>query len=283
MRGLMIETLDKYVLKVLDNLQNWKMPDVPVKKGFNLFIGSGNAFQVAKIYANHFGGIVTDTTNYGHFFKYANKFDQIIIVSASGGKEPEWIETAQAFKGNCILLTCAQNPPVGPYVKKVITFPCLQDPPSYNTSTYASMIHALNPEEDLGKIREYIKNLKAPKLSKYSFIPVISANENEPIAQMCATKIRETLGIGSVGKSIAEGMHGWFLHERKDELAMCLNLPEFAPAKNKILVDYPSNLGLMLSAYYIIGKSQTDKLSQEIVDNYKKVSAATGWKFGNVH
>ncbi|VVB61037.1 Uncharacterised protein [uncultured archaeon] len=278
----MIETLDKYVLKVLDSLQNWKMPDVPIKQGFNLFIGSGNAFQVAKIYANHFGGIVTDTTNYRHFFKYSDRFDTKIIVSASGGKEREWIETAQAFAGDCTLLTCAQNPPLGQYVKKIITFPCMQDPPSYNTSTYASMIHALDPKEDISKIREYIKKLQTQKLFKYSFIPVISADENEPIAQMCATKIRETLGIGSVGKSIAEGMHGWFLHDRKDEVALCLNLPEFAPAKNKIHVNYNSNLGLILSAYYIIGKSQTDKLSQEILDNYKKVSAATGWKFGNV-
>lgn len=200
----MIETLDKYVLKTLDSLQNWKMPEIPIKKGFNLFMGSGNAFQVAKIYASHFGGIAADTTNYRHYFKYSDKFGEKIIVSASGGKEREWLETAQAFNGNCTLLTCAKNPPAGQYVKKIITFQCLQDPPSYNTSTYASMIHALNPKEDISKIREYIHKLDTPKLSKYSFIPVISADENEPVAQMCATKIRENLGIGSVGKSIAE-------------------------------------------------------------------------------
>jgi len=279
----MIEALDKYVLKVLDNLQNWKMPEVPIKKGFHLFMGSGNAFQTAKIYANHFGGIAADTTNYKHYFKYSENFDQKIIVSASGGKEREWLETAQAFKGDCMLLTCAENPPLGPRVKKIITFPCLQDPPSYNISTYASMIHALNPKEDLSKIRKYIEGIKAPELKKYSFIPVVSANENEPVAQMCATKIRETLGIGSVGKSIAEGMHGWFLHERTNEAALCLNLPDFAQTKSKINLNYPSNLGLMLSGYYLIGKSQTDKLSQEILDNYKKVSHAVGWKFGNVN
>lgn len=278
----MIEPLDKYVLKVINNLQNWKMPEIPITAGFNLFMGSGNAFQIAKIYANHFGGIAADTTNYRHYFRYADKFDEKILVSASGGKEREWIETAQAFKGECILLTCSKNPPIGSHVKKIITFPCLEDPPSYNTSTYASMIHALNPKEDLSKIRKYIESLKAPELKKYSFIPVVSANENEPVAQMCATKIRETLGIGSVGKSIAEGMHGWFLHERKGEMVLCLNLPEFAPAKNRIHINYPSNLGLMLSAYYLIGKSQTDKLSQEILDNYKKVSTSVGWKFGNV-
>lgn len=278
----MTETLDKYVLKVLDSLQNWKMPDIPIKKGFNLFMGSGNAFQTAKIYASHFGGVVADTTYYKHFFKYSDKFDEKIIVSASGGKEREWLETATAFKNDCVLLTCAKNPPVGPYAKKIITFPCLQDPPTYNTSTYSSMIYALNPKEDLSKIRKHIESIKAPDLKKYSFIPVVSANENEPIAQMCATKIRETLGIGSVGKSISEGMHGWFLHERNDEAALCLNLKEFAPAKNRIHINYPSNLGLLLSAYYLIGKSQTDKLSQEIIDNYKKVSASVGWTFGNV-
>ena len=278
----MIETLDKYVLKVLDSLGKWKMPEIPIKKGFNLFMGSGNAFQIAKIYANHFGGIAADTTNYKHYFKYSDKFDQKIIVSASGGKEREWLETATAFKGDCMILTCAKNPPVGPHVKKIITFPCLEDPPSYNTSTYSSMIHALNPNEDVAKIREFIQKLDTAKLSKYSFIPVISANENEPIAQMCATKIRETLGVGSVGKSIAEGMHGWFLHDRNDEAALCLNLKEFASAKNRIHINYPTNLGLMLSTYYLIGKSQTDKLSQEIVDNYKKVSASVGWKFGNI-
>lgn len=77
-------------------------------------------------------------------------------------------------------------------------------------------------------------------------------------------------------------MHGWFLHERNDEAALCLNLPDFAPAKRRIHINYPTNLGLLLSAYYLIGKSQTDALSQEILDNYKKVSQATGWKFGNI-
>lgn len=279
----MIETLDKYVLKTLDSLQKWNLPEIPIKKGFNLFVGSGNAFQTAKIYANHFGGVVADTTYYKHFFRHADRFDQIIIVSASGGKEREWLETATAFKGNCTLLTCAKNPPIGPHVKKIVTFPCLEDPPSYNTSTYASMIHALDPKEDLSKIRKYIESIKAPDLKKYSFIPVISANENEPVAQMCATKIRETLGIGSVGKSIAEGMHGWFLHKRNDEAALCLNLPDLESAKNKINVNYPSNLGLLLAGYYIVGKNQTDALSEEILESYKKVSQAVGWKFGNVH
>jgi len=279
----MIETLDKYVLKTLDSLENWKLPEIPIKKGFNLFMGSGNAFQTAKIYANHFGGVAADTTYYKHFFKYSGKFDTKIIVSASGGKEREWLETATAFKGDCILLTCAKNPPLGPHVKTIVTFPCLQDPPTYNTSTYASMIHALDQKEDLSKIRKYIESLKIPQLKKYSFIPVISANENEPVAQMCATKIRETLGIGSVGKSIAEGMHGWFLHERNDEAALCLNLPDFASSKNKININYPTNLGLLLAGYYIVGKNQTDALSQEILDGYRKVSASVGWKFGNVH
>lgn len=275
----MIETLDKYVLKTLDNLANWKMPKLDIKPGFNLYMGSGNAFQTAKIYANHFGGVAADTTYYPKFAKLKDRFDEIIVISASGGKDG--LKMAEMFKG-CTLLTCAKNPPAAPFAKKIYTFPSMEEPPSYNISTYSSMIHALNPKEDLSKIRKYIESIKAPDLKKYSFIPVVSANENEPVAQMCATKIRETIGLGSVGKSMAEGMHGWFLHERNDEAALCLNLPEFAPSKNKININYPSNLGLMLSAYYLIGKSQTDALSQEILDNYKKVSAAVGWKFGNV-
>ncbi len=275
----MIETLDKYVLKTLNNLRKWRLPKIEIKAGFNLFMGSGNAFQTAKIYANHFGGVGADTTYYKQFAKYKDRFDEIIVISASGGKDG--LKMAEAFKG-CTLLTCAKNPPAAPFAKKIYTFPSMEDPPSYNTSTYASMIRALNPKEDLSKIRKYIESIKSPDLKKYSFIPVISADESEPIAQMCATKIRETLGIGSVGKSIAEGVHGWFLHERKDELAMCLNLSDFPAAKNKLHINYPTNLGLLLSAYYIIGKSQTDALTQEILDNYKKVSQATGWKFGNV-
>ncbi|MBU4301039.1 MAG: hypothetical protein KKB09_07540 [Nanoarchaeota archaeon] len=276
----MIDTLDKYVLKTLENLASWKLPKIDITPGFNLFMGSGNAFQTAKIYANHFGGITVDTTYYSKFVKFKDNFDEIIIISASGGKDG--LKMAEAFKG-CTLLTCAKTPPAAPFANKIHTFPSMEEPPTYNTSTYASMIYALNPNEDLLKIRKHIESLKIPDLKKYSFIPVVSADKNEPVAQMCATKIRETLGIGSVGKSIAEGMHGWFLHERNDEAALCLNLPDFASAKNKININYPTNLGLMLSAYYLIGKNQTDALSQEILDSYKKVSAAVGWTFGNIH
>jgi len=77
-------------------------------------------------------------------------------------------------------------------------------------------------------------------------------------------------------------MHGWFLHQRPDEFVICLDLPEFESAKNKMAITYGSCLGLMLSTYFIIGKNQTDRLSSEIVSSYKKISDMMGWKFGNI-
>ncbi len=273
------ETVDRYVLKTLDCLKEWKLPKVPVKKGFNLFVGSGNAFQTAKIYAGRFGGVAVDATQYSHFSKCRERFGDVIIISASGGKAA--VGMAEAFRDDCILLTSSSNPPAGSLTKKTVVFPALREPPTYNTSTYASMIHALDPDENVDNIRRFIEGMKVPDLSGYPFMPVVSSDSNEPIAHMCATKIRETLGVGSIGKGMSEAVHGWFFHERKNEIVMCLNTGKFPLSGNAYRIDYPSNLGLMLASYYVVGKSQTERLSKEILENYDRVSVERGWKFGD--
>lgn len=276
----MIETLDRYVTKTLESLEGWAIPEVPLGKGLNLFMGSGNASQVAGIFANHFGGFAANAAGYRRFAGYAGRFDEKVIISASGGKDA--VGMAEAFKKDCILLTCAENPPAAEFAREVIVFPSFKEPPSYNVSTYASMFRALEPEEDVSKIGEYIGSLEVPGLGRQSFIPVIAGDGDEALAQMCATKIRETLGVGSVGKGVSEAAHGWFLHDRPEELALCLNLAQFEPAKKRLHINYPSALGLMLSVYYLIGKNQTEKLSEEIAGNYGRLSQLMGWKFGNV-
>lgn len=276
----MIETLDRCVVNTLESLEGWEMPEIPIKRGLNLFMGSGNASQVAGIFANHFGGVAVNAAGYGRFAGYAGRFDEKVIVSASGGKDA--VGMAEAFRGDCVLLTCAENPPAAEFARDVVVFPYLKEPPSYNVSTYASMFHALEPGEEVSRIMEYIRGLEVPELGRQSFIPVVAGDGSEALAQMCATKIRETLGIGSVGKGVSEAAHGWFLHNRPGELALCLNLAQFEPAENRLHINYPSLLGLMLSAYYIIGKSQTERHSEEIVKNYGRMSQLRGWKFGDV-
>jgi hypothetical protein len=276
----MIETLDRYVTRTLESLGGWEIPEVPVGKGLNLFMGSGNASQVAGIFANHFGGFAANAASFPRFVEYADRFDERVVISASGGKDA--VRMAEAFRGDCLLLTCAENPPAAEFAKQVVTFPSLKEPPSYNVSTYASMFRALAPRESIGKISRFVGSMGAPQVGGYSFIPVIASDCMEPLAQMCATKIRETLGIGSVGKGVSEAAHGWFLHDRPGEFALCLNVPEFEPVGGCLRVGCDSLLGLMLSVYHIVGKSQTARHSEEIVRNYGRTSRLRGWKFGDV-
>jgi hypothetical protein len=101
---------------------------------------------------------------------------------------------------------------------------------------------------------------------------------------MVVRKVSETLeGIGSNGDGISNGLHGMLRQPNKDRLIFCLN--QKYPFENRSDVyelNIDSYLGLMLGAYYLIGKNQSEKDTKNLLKNYQKVSKKFGWKFNKI-
>ncbi len=165
-----IKHLDFYVTDVLSNLEKWVYPKLEIKKDDkNLFLGSGSAGSVAKIFAEKFNGIALDASNYKRFLKETvNKnFASIYVINASGGKDgynmAKFIREMD-LKPN--LITCNENAPAGKFVDKMFVIPSLIEPPTYNVSTYSSMIYWLF-RENIREIKDLIDKLEVPNLKKY--------------------------------------------------------------------------------------------------------------------
>lgn len=282
------ESLDFYVMETINNLGKWKFPNLKIKKDRgNVFLGSGSAACVARLFAEKFNGLALNVSSYQRFFKENSRknFNSIYIINASGGKDG--LKMARFLKETGLkpsLITCNPNAPAKKSVKSTYVFPALLEPPTYNVSTYSSMIYWLF-KEDLKNIDNFIKKLATPNLRKYKYVFFLATDKYAVIAEMAARKIAETLeGIGSNGDGISNGLHGMLRQPNKNRLTFCLN--QKYPLKNKNGGTYELNidsyLGLMLCVYYIIGKNQTDKDTKNLLENYQEISKKFNWKFNKI-
>ncbi len=282
----MTETLDKFVVRTLDSLKDWNYPSLPIKRSAkNVFLGSGSAACAGKLFSEKFGGFALNASNYETFFNAnpANDFASINIVSASGGKDGIKMASFLSSRGfSPSLITCNANPPAGKLIKQgsVFVFPALNDPPTYNVSTYGSMIYWLF-NENPAKIKELISGLEVPNLRKYSYVFFLASDRHATIAEMASRKVAETLeGIGSNGDGFTNGSHGMLRQPNKNRLVVCLN--QECDNDNVYNINIDSCLGLMMASYYIIGKNQTENDTKNLLADYEKTSQKLGWKFNKV-
>jgi len=283
-----IKHLDYYVLKIIEKLKIWKYPELKIEKDdSNIFLGSGTAASVGKLFAEKFNGISLNVSNYKRFFEKANKknFTSINIINASGGKDGLKMASYLAKKGFRLnLITCNKDAPAKKFIKEknIFVFPSFIEPPTYNVSTYSSMIYWLF-KEDIGAIKKLISSIEIPNLKKYKYIFFLSSDKYDVVAEIASRKVAETLeGVGSNGDGFSNASHGMLRQPNKDRLIFCLN--QKYPQKNNTVYELKidSYLGLILSTYYIIGRNQTNRDTKNLLKDYKIISKRLGWKFNKV-
>ena len=280
------EKLDYYAAKTLEDLKVWKYPDLAIKKsGLNVFVGSGDAANTGRIFSQVYGGHALNVCNYQMFFENnPDRSSDIFIVNASGGKDgfkmAEWL-TQKGWQPK--LLTCNPEPPAGQFLRKedIFVFPANIEPPTYNVSTYASMLYAVL-KEDLRPIGEKLKNLEIPDLRKYKFVFFMVQDKYEVLGRMATRKIAETLeGVGANGCCYSNAVHGMLMQPNPDRLVFCMNVEWDGPG-DKYFLNIDSYLGLLMCIHYIVGKNQTDRDTENILRNYEENARKQGWKFNKV-
>ena len=278
-----IKHLDFYVRETLSNLERWKYPKIEIEKDDkNLFLGSGNASSVAKIFAEKFNGLALDASNYKIFLERSIKkdFASIYIINASGGKDGyNMAKYIKEMNLNPNLITCNKDAPAKEFINKMFLIPALIEPPTYNVSTYSSMIYWLF-RENVSEIKGLIDKLEIPNLKKYKYIFFLAADKFQSIAEMTSEKTAETLGgIGSNSDGFTNAFHGILRQPNKDRLIFCLNQNYPLKERENIYeLNIDSYLGLLLSTYYIIGKNQTDKDTENLLKNYQEATKVLDWR-----
>jgi len=258
-----MESLKYYVEKIPDVLETIDKEGVslPDLTGYSFF-GSGNAYQVARIYARYFDGYAYPSED----CEQLTKLGRVCIISASGGKDS--IKVATKFK-NSILLTCNPKAPARSMTKETIEIPALTEPPFYNVTTYAAMIYLLSRDKFKVPLLEY--NLVS-WLSRPNII-FIAEKQNHPIASMCALKVREIFGKLALSLTIEESYHGWFLHPLTEESVISIGVDFDLKDSYKVS---GNTLEILSNIYYHIGYLQEVLNIKEY--DYDNIIKKRGWK-----
>lgn len=235
--------------------------NLPNLDGFS-FVGSGNAYQVARIYANYFNG-------YSYYSEEINKIknkDKVCCISSSGGKDS--IKVVNECN-NSLLITCNPKALARDFSKETIVLPALEEPLFYNVTSYAAMIYVLEKEN----IKIPLPDNNLISLLNSPSVIFISDLLYHPIACMCSLKFREILGGLSLSLSCNESYHGWFLRPFTKEAVITMNVDFDLRSSYKIS---GNSLDLLANIYYNIGIIQE---SLNIKDfEYTKILEKRDWK-----
>lgn len=285
MNDTYIPDLDEIVLKTLDffsqnppptfNPEDYKLPFV---------VGSGNAYNTGTIIFSKQAAVFADESNFKSTiaaFEEAIKsklITQAVILSASGGKDSVWeIELAKQYGLHTTLITTKAESPAAQIADKTYTFQSIDEPYTYNTSTYMGMILGAT-HENIADMKKAIEALQFPEnfdnYQSYSFVlpDVFSA-----VCPMLDIKRHELFGPKVSLRAFPQGhaRHAKFVIRDKNELVISINEKNefFGNPESRWDIFLPENAGfatIMAVTYYIVGKMQKSKPSyfKENIANY---------------
>ena len=262
-----IPDLDVAVLGAVELFQKEKLPEI----NFNsykmpLVVGSGNAEATGRIIFEETPAFFASESNFEKKLKNIPEIDQVVIISASGGKHAPIIAQRSKELGKKItLLTNNPEAPAKKFADEVFVFPKNREPYTYNTSTYMGMILA-ETKENPRLIYDFIKNtidkLSLPDFSQYDKYFLIVPSNFSGIIRMLEVKFIELFGrrVSRDVETIEYVKHATTLVP-SNELFISFGVENnlWGEPENRVKIPLPekANYGAMMAiGYYIIGKIQ---------------------------
>lgn len=280
-----IINLDKNVLLALDFFTKNPPPFLDINI-FNLpiVVGSGNAYNTGLIIFSEKAAIFADESNFKNLiatFEKAiqnNLIKEAIIISASGGKDSVWeIELAKKYSLKTYLLTTKERSDASKIADKIYVFQSIDEPYTYNVSTYMGMILS-STKENPAKIKNYITSLSFPdNFTSYKSYSFVVPDQFMNICPMLDTKKSELFGPYLSIRAFSQGhaRHAKFVIRSKDELVISIgkNNECFGDPNHRWDIfppEYINFAGMMALTYYIVGKIQKSKppYFKENIENY---------------
>lgn len=269
-----IITLNKNVLLALDFFVNNPPPSFSIND-FNLpfVVGSGNAYNTGLILFSEAASIFADESNFKKllpaFEKAINSklITQAVVISASGGKDSVWeIELAKQYGLNTTLLTMKPESPAAKISDKTYIFKSIDEPYTYNVSTYMGMILA-STHEDPSEIKKFINNIEFPKnFDDYNAYSFVLPDKYSSICPMLDIKKSELFGPNLSLRAFPQGhaRHAKFVIRSEKELVISVNEENeyYGDPNHRWNISIPkefSYAAIMAITYFIIGRIQTAK------------------------
>lgn len=252
-------------------------------KGLFFVVGSGNAYNIAKLIFDNQSVIFASESN---FKKLVNDYkdiinkkliSEVVVISASGEKDSIWeIKLANSLSLKTTLFTCNADSSAANLADQVFVFKKIPEPYTYNISTYLGMLLA-KENVKTESILKFIKTLSFPKkFANYKAYTFVLPNELEPLAAMIEIKGHELFGPRLSLRAFSHGQarHAKFVIPFKHELVISLGENKYFGLKGnrweiKNKKNFSPSLALALT-YFIIGKIQESKPNyfKNNIENY---------------
>lgn len=280
-----IMNLDQNVLDALDFFATTPPPSFDIAS-FTLpfVVGSGNAYNTGLILFSEKAAIFADESNFKNMIaSFADvikkgSMTQALIISASGGKDSAWeIELAKQYGLTTSLMTANGNSDAAKIADKVYVYQSIDEPYTYNVSTYMGMILSATRENPTA-IKDYIASVKFPEnFAKYEAYTFVVPDKYMHICPMLDIKKSELFGSKLSLRAFPQGhaRHAKFVIRDKGELVISIG------SKNEFFGDpgsrwdiFPPDTidfaGIMALTYFIVGKIQIAKPQyyKENIENY---------------
>jgi len=296
MRSFTVENLpdlDEVVLATLEYLSSAQLPDFNVLAYKQpLVVGSVNALRTGSIIFKDTNAVFADEGNY-HSKMKSEGIDAVYIFSASGGKHS--VEITQAARSTGLPVFLVTNNPdakAAEFVtpEKVLLFPRIREPYTYNTSTYMSMIMGATRENAttiLDFITTELSNIDYDLFNSATAFTLITPTSSSLLNGMFVTKFDELFGPKILGRSFTEEeiKHAKTIVEDSGECFISFGSVNeiLGSENNRVTIPIPQNYdsaAVMAIGYYIIGQIQKRKPSyfkDNIVRYTKMLSDTLGW------
>lgn len=269
-----LPNLDQVVRAALEMLSEREVPTVDPRKFHRpLVVGSGNAEATGRIIFADSDAIFASESDVDEKLANIADIDEVVIVSASGGKHAPILARKARERGKHVTLITstagsAAEQRLSADEITVHVFPKNREPYTYNTSTYMAMIAGWTHEDPRAIsdfIRTTIDGMGLPDFAHFDKYYLIVPPEFSGIIRMLQVKFIELFGR-NVARDVesAEYVRHATTVAPSDELFISFGAPNdtWGKPENRLYVPLPENAGyvaMMAVSYYLIGKIQAAK------------------------
>lgn len=269
-----LPNLDTVVLGALELFASRDLPSVDIS-GFKrpLVVGSGNAEATGRILFADSDAIFASESSFADKLANIPAIDEVVIVSASGGKHAPIIARAAVAAGKHV--TLITNTPhslaaqaVSPDQLTEHIFPKNREPYTYNTSTYMGMLLGVT-HEDAAAIKKFIHEAIDPidfsAFARYDKYYLIVPPEFSGIVRMLQVKFIELFGR-NIARDVetSEYVRHATTVAPANELFLAFGEPNttWGREEQRLNIPLPAQAGpaaMMAVSYYVVGQIQKAK------------------------
>lgn len=234
-----------------------------------LVLGSGNAFVAAQIIFEDADARFGDETSYLRLLQHPDRFDGVVVMSASGGKHAGPMCEAALRSGLPVALI-TNNPaaPAASLIQReaVYTFSKNREPYTYNTSTYLGPVLG-KTGEDPDAIAAYLSHDVVPRLLRnfgdYRAFSFLVPEAFQLVRPMLRTKFDELFGPHLVGRFFTpeEAKHAKTVVVSGDELFIAFGVvnEHYGIPRNRLslpLMEGGGYASVIAATYTVVGHIQ---------------------------